>query len=311
MRRRGSRLKNLPHGAFAAALSAALLTLTLLFTAPLAAQETTVEHTTSKTKAKTASVQYEEATEGTKTDSFAQNTPSDDSQQQVQASSETMGGPQPATRAGGPLADGTTRVTDSDDSDLIVNRVVILEEDCTVREGASVLVKDEDGTKVRLTDGENVSITSSEEQVVAQGLQGGNLDGATPISNGSDAKLGVTNRTEAGTVISSKGIACGREDDANVGDDGVRTANDLANLECEELLRRYRNNIVGQYGNPFTNADVEARIAVCLEQEVIDDTDTGDDLPDTGGLPLAGFAVLGLASVAAGVSLIRVVSQGE
>lgn len=230
---KASKWKDLTRVVFAAALFVALFALALLLTPPSEAQEMTAEQTVSQTRETTVQTEEtktatetenttaekrETTNEGEETESNVQNTPSDDSRQRAQVVSDDS---QPAGRAGDPLADETSQIIDSEDPDLVVNRVVIPKEDCTVQEGASVVVEDEDGTRVRLTDGENVEITSSEDQIVAQGSQDGNLNGATLISNGSDAQFGVTNGTEEGTVVRSTGITCNNEvaNGANNGDE--------------------------------------------------------------------------------------------
>jgi hypothetical protein len=102
-------------------------------------------------------------------------------------------------------------------------------------------------------------------------------------------------------------------------DNGTRTDEDLADLSCDELLALFRGEGSSgqqygagsgsrqQYGDAtiFADADVRARIEVCLEREIVAGTGIDEDLPDTGGVSLLALAVLGMVSVAAGLSVIR------
>jgi LPXTG-motif cell wall-anchored protein len=128
----------------------------------------------------------------------------------------------------------------------------------------------------------------------------GNLDGAT----GNDGK-----------VVRSGGIVCDdsgggqRANDANTAadDDNTAQADDLENLGCEELLVLFRgeSGSGAQYADAaaFAEADVRAQVEVCLKKEIVDGPD--GNLPNTGGLSLLALAVLGAASAAAGLSVIR------
>ncbi len=93
----------------------------------------------------------------------------------------------------------------------------------------------------------------------------------------------------------------------------IRHADDVVTLECEELLERFREDdsvsSSVQYGDDdaiFGDESVRERVEVCLREEVITETIKGKKgLPDTGGPPLVGLAVLGLASLLVGASVIR------
>lgn len=251
------------------------------------------------------------------TASDTQYTPADDSRRQTETKAQPNSKenkPQvAAAQTGGALADRAAQIIESaDDSDgTTANRVVVGNVNCDVGDGATITIRDADGTEITLTDGGNVDIEQGQGRIVIMGNGGDQNFRGVNISGGD---FGPSDSTEMGTVVRSTGITCGRAD-SDKGDNGdkgrVKAVDNLLDLNCQELLQRSRDNIVGQYGNPFTNAAVEARIEVCLEQEVIDDTDTGDDLPDTGGLPLVGLVVLGIASIAAGASVIRGVGRGE
>ena len=220
----------------------------------------------------------------------------------------------------GPLTNERARIIDSDDADVIVNQVIIAGVDCTVDDGATILVQDEDRTRIRLTDDAgttvgNVNITSSDDQIVARGSRDGDLGSIDTIEGGRDPDF----NPGSGTVIGSTGIECDDDEsrtEAGVSSGNVQAAN-LIRLSCEELLQRFRDDDEreaggnGQYsnGSALADTDVQDRIVFCLEREIVNVPD--DDLPDTGGLPLVGLALLGLASLIVGASVIRGVGRGE
>ena len=212
----------------------------------------------------------------------------------------------------GPLAGASARIID-ENSDSIVNRIVVTVSNCDIDDNATVTIEDEDGTRAAFTDENDVNMEGFQDRVVVQGTaESGNI-GDVDFAGGEDRNF----NTGDGTLVRSTGITCDREsDDGGDGgrdDGGVATASELVDLDCDELLQRFRNRSSGQYltNEAFLESDVEDRIEVCLAQEVIDDTGSDDDLPDTGGLPLLGIAVLGIASVFAGASVIRGVGRGE
>lgn len=200
---------------------AVLLVLALCFAAVTEAQETTAEQTKDVTNVKKTN----EATAETATrdeDAVAQNRDmsSDESEQAVQQSAQQAQATEDddsqtatraaTTRANGPLANEPARITESsNDSDAsVANRIVIPNVDCQVGEGATVTVRDEDGTQVRLTDGDNVNITARQNQIVIVGTgTEGNLSGVN--ANGD---FGPSNSTETGRVVGSTGITCDRDD---------------------------------------------------------------------------------------------------
>lgn len=218
----------------------------------------------------------------------------------------------------GPLTSASVRIVDDNsDPDPIVNRIVATISGCDVGENATVTIEDDDGTRATFTNGSDVTIIGYENRVVVQGTaESGNI-GDADFSGGDDPNFNPGD----GTLVSSTGITCDRDDDgseedADDGDADGRDDNDdnrLLDLDCDDLLQRSRsiNGNGGQYGDGFADADVQARIVVCLEQEVINNTAADEELPDTGGLPLLGLAVLGLASTVAGASVIRGARRGE
>lgn len=292
MGRRASRMvKSGPNGMLVAAFSVALLALTLLLTAPAKAQDTVADS------------QYTSSEEMAQADAAGE----DDSRATTDPTGET--------------ARITERTTDTDE---IVDRLVVPVADCEVGTDAFMVVEDNDGTQVRLTNGENVVITVDANAVTIEGTAaGGNLRGIN-ASGGDDPQFGTVDETVEGEIVNSTGITCGRDATTGTGttdtgttdttdtgttDDTARAADDLQDLSCEELLVLFRDGSgsAAQYGGAvaLANADVQARIEVCLEQEVVQGTAAGEDLPDTGGVSLLGLAVLGIVSAAAGLSMIR------
>ena len=205
------------------------------------------------------------------------------------------------------------RITESTtDDDEIVDRIVVAVGDCRVGSDASVVVEDDDGTRVRLADGGNVTITADADAITIVGTgDGGNLEGID--ASGGDRQFGTEGEIVEGEVVSSAGITCGRDaaedepDPAEADPDGGEGGDDedLENLSCDELLVLFRADGNGQYGDAsnLADSDVRARIEVCLKKEVVNEP--GGKLPKTGGLSLLGLAVLGIVSAAAGLSVIR------
>ena len=281
------------HSTFIAIVFAALLALTLILASPAEAQGV-------------ANTQYE----------------FDDSEQEVQGSGQQAAAEageeddaQATTRATDPLAGETAtlenRTSNGGDAvDLITIEVA----DCIVQPNATVTVES-GNQQVEVSGSQNdIDTTADGEQVTITGPNGDDIV-ADNIRN-----LGAG----TGNVISSTGITCGRDDDGNDGsnnanpaDDGAgdgdgddaRTAEELQDLSCEALLAQFRagSGSAAQYGDAvaLADADVQARIEVCLEQEVVEGTAAGEDLPDTGGVSLLGLAVLGVVSAAAGLFVIR------
>lgn len=198
-------------------------------------------------------------------------------------------------------------------SDDTAGRIRIDAADCEVEEkGAIVTVDgDESGSATFTnspdtaldTDDVEATIEPSGDQVIIEVIDDTNL--APEFGN-----------DENGTVASSSGITCGRDAAANAGGgnenggDDAKTADELKDLSCDELLVLFRaegSSAQGQYGDAsgFADADVRAQVEVCLENEIVKGTAADGDLPDTGGLSLIGLAVLGVASAAAGLSVVR------
>jgi hypothetical protein len=177
---------------------------------------------------------------------------------------------------------------------------------CTVDAGATVTVRDPDGgddTPFTFTNGSNATISVEQDQIIITI----NEEGEPPVPE--DFVAGT------GTVVSSTDIEC--MDDATGTptaetapvEGEARNADELADLDCDELLVLFRAESGGgqQYGDAaaFADSDVRAQVEVCLEREIVEGTAIDEDLPDTGGLSLIGLAVLGFVSAAAGLSVVR------
>ena len=193
--------------------------------------------------------------------------------------------------------------------------VRIAASDCTVTRGASVTLEDGDGTRAEFVDDERgVTTTAPGGRPQIRATNGGFIsDSATFPST--DTSFDADGDY---TVASSEGVTCARtgggqrvddEEEADPTDDATRTADDLLDLSCEELLVLFRagSSSEAQYMNAaaFADSDVRAQVEVCLEEEIVEGTAADEDLPDTGGPSLIGLAVLGVVSAAAGLSVIR------
>ena len=214
--------------------------------------------------------------------------------------------------AGTPVTGRDTENTNSP-PDLIVFSA----DNCTVaadESAVSITVEDADGTSARFVDGQkDVTITAPNGQPQIQGPTDEFIgDHAVSTSDPGFETDGDY------TVASSEGVTCARAggeqpvDDKKEADpvnDGTRAADDLQNLDCDELLVLFRSEGASgqQYGaaSGFADSEVRAQVEVCLEREIVQGTAADEDLPDTGGLSLIGLAVLGVASAAAGLSVIR------
>ena len=193
--------------------------------------------------------------------------------------------------------------------------VRIAASDCTVARGASVTLEDGDGTRAEFVDDERgATITAPGGRPQIRATNGGFIrDSATFPST--DTSFDADGDY---TVASSEGVTCAGtgggqpvddEKEADPADDGARTADELADLSCNELLVLFRGESSSgqQYEDAavFADSEVRAQVEVCLEREIVKGTAADEDLPDTGGPSLLALAVLGLVSAAAGLSVVR------
>ena len=293
-----------------ALLAAFLLVLALTPTVPVAAQE------------ETTALPDNEAQTFTKGNDDSSDEPKQSVQESAQRADPNQAGEeqQAATRATGSLQGTDAFIVES--ADMTVGRIEISHADCDIGKGATVTVRDGSSDEAMFINGVargdeiTATIKASQNQVIINGI----------ANEGLDAISGSSENDRNATVTSTTGITCDRDDDGgsgggggngggngggdNAGDgDDARTADELRNLSCEELLVLFRagSSSSVQYGDAvaLADADVRARIEVCLEQEIVKGTAADEDLPDTGGVSLLRLAVLGVVSAAAGLSVVR------
>lgn len=302
------------RGALITIFFATLLSLTLLLAAPLEAQETTDKaETTAQTSDVTATVTEDGETTAQAGDTTVTTAKANgDAEQSVQQGAQQTratedDSSQAATRATTTLDRRPARVTESAaDPDEIVDRIVVPVANCEVDPDATLVVEDDDGTSVSLTNGQNVTVTANDNglTIVGAGVNGNLID---LDQKGGDQQFGTVRETVQGEVVSSTGITCSRTDDDDGNNGKAQNANSLEDLGCDELLRRFRSADDRQYNNGalFTNVNVRNQIIVCLEEEVVGNTAADEQLPDTGGPSLLGLAALGVVSAVFGASVIR------
>ena len=289
---------------------AALLVLALALAAPVVAQEETTAQTTNGmqtvTKDKGTSDKQEELVQG--------------GARQVEDSAEETGR-QDDQRAADTLQGADALIIkDNTGAAPTVDRIEIDAADCDVDRGAVVTVEDENSQSASLTNAPDdgtrdtneaeATIVAEPDQVVIEVTDGANLD----------PKFSPDAADERGSVASSTGVTCGRDDDggdaaggAAGGDenqgDNTKNNDDLEDLSCEELLVLFRGESSSgeQYENSaaFADSEVWAQVEVCLQKEIVQGTAADEDLPDTGGPSLLALAVLGAVFAAAGLSVIR------
>ena len=89
------------------------------------------------------------------------------------------------------------------------------------------------------------------------------------------------------------------------------SANRDGSFRCDSFLRVVRDED-GTLRRQYRDGDDELvvqRFEQCLEADVLRDTIPNRLLPDTGGAPLLGLAALGLASLAAGASVLGTITR--
>ena len=204
-----------------------------------------------------------------------------------QAESDDVNADRTSSIPSGTRATGSNPDSPSSPPDLItINR-----SDCTVVQGASITVEDGDGTEARFVDGDNdVEIRADASRVRIEGPND-EFIGDNAVST-SDPGFDTDGDYR---VVTDTGVTC-RGDNNNGNNNNNNNNNNRNNRNNDRnnrIIRINRNNDGGgaanrQYG------------------EVIVETipDKGK-LAATGGLPLAGGALLALASVGLGLSILR------
>jgi len=188
----------------------------------------------------------------------------------------------------GTRATGSNPDSPSSPPDLItINR-----SDCTVVQGASITVEDGDGTEARFVDGDNdVEIRADASRFRIEGPND-EFIGDNAVST-SDPGFDTDGDYR---VVTDTGVTC-RGDNNNRNNDNNRNNNrnnrNNDNNRNNRIIRINRNNDGGaanrQYGNKV----------------IVETIPDKGKLAATGGLPLAGGALLALASVGLGLSILR------
>jgi hypothetical protein len=149
---------------------------------------------------------------------------------------------------------------------------------CRVSEGASVTLEDDEGeTPARFVDGqEGIEITATESQIEIEGPDDQVIGASATFPDPNDTSFSTSGNY---TVAASTGIAC----------QGTGTQ---------------QAPQVQQPSDGDTGA-AEVQYAADRDDEVIKATIPKKALPLTGGMPLAGLALIGFGLFVAGVSVFR------
>jgi hypothetical protein len=287
---------------FSALFSAALLVVVL----PLAAeaQEGTTETTPPATdmakagvEATTSNVSAETGNGSSSSNTGSQQS-SDVTVSQAQADEGTQsqavtGDLNTARRSG--IPNGTPAPgTNPDHPNSPPNLITIGVEDCTVSGGASITVEDGDGTEARFVDGSRaIEIIGTQDEVTIEGPPGDFIgDHAVSTSDpGFDTDGDYT-------VVRSTGITCKNEG-------GGGGNNNRHDHNRHDHNRHHHNRFHHNRHNNNNNA-VHKQYESTVEETVIKETiPNKGQLAGTGGMPLAGVALLSLAIVGVGVSILR------
>jgi len=271
---------------FSALFSAALFVLAL----PLAAgaQESTAEETTlrlndaAKTgvEAATSNVSAETGNGSSSSNTGSQQS-SDVTVSQAQANegsqSQAVTGDLNTARRSG-IPNGTPAPgTNPDNPDSPPNLITIGVEDCTVSDGASITVEDSDGTEARFVDGSRaIEIIGTRDEITIEGPPGDFIgDHAVSTTDpGFDTDGDYT-------VVKSTGITC---NDGGGGGGNNNDHNRHPNRHNDNV-----NVVHKQYENTVIKETIPNK----------------GKLANTGGMPPAGLALLSLAMVGLGVSVLR------
>lgn len=166
-----------------------------------------------------------------------------------------------------PLPTGTAATGSNPDSPSDTPVLITIQaESCTVDEGASVTLADVDGTEAIFTDGERgVEIASTESEVTIEGPTGDYIGNHATFET-SDESFDTDGDY---TVVTSTGVTC------------AATSTEVNADEAQ-----------------YVEEEVE-------EKEVVINIPDKKKLAKTGGMPLPGTALLALALVGTGYSVLR------
>ena len=208
-----------------------------------------------------------------------------------QAESDDVNADRTSSIPSGTRATGSNPDSPSSPPDLItINR-----SDCTVVQGASITVEDGDGTEARFVDGDNdVEIRADASRVRIEGPND-EFIGDNAVST-SDPGFDTDGDYR---VVTDTGVTCrgdnnnGNNNNNNNNNNRNNNRNNRNNDRNNRIIRINRNNDGGaarrQYGNKV----------------IVETIPDKGKLAATGGLPLAGGALLALASVGLGLSILR------
>jgi hypothetical protein len=291
--------------------SAVLLVVALSSASTVAAQESTPEETTllaadaanrqveaetdnvsveredGKVSAKTSNVSTSNETSNQQSSLTVQQNQADEGSGS-QAASNNVNTDRTSGIPSGTRATGSNPDSPSSPPDLItINR-----SDCTVDQGASITVEDGDGTEARFVDGDNdVEIRADASQVKIEGPND-EFIGDNAVST-SDPGFDTDGDYR---VVTDTGVTCrGNNNRNNNNRNNNRNNNNRNNNRNNDNNRNDRVVIIDGAANRQYD-----------DNEVITKTipDKGR-LASTGGVPLAGVAIVALASVGLGLSILR------
>src|SRR5215211_809360 len=167
--------------------------------------------------------------------------------------------------------------TNPDNPSSPPNLITIGVEDCTVSDGASITVEDSDGTEARFVDGSRaIEIIGTRDEITIEGPPG-DFIGDHAVST---TDPGFDTDGEY-TVVKSTGITC---NDGGGGGGNNNDHNRHPNRHNDNV-----NVVHKQYGNTVIKETIPNK----------------GKLANTGGMPPAGLALLPLAMVGLGVSVLR------
>ena len=295
--------------------SAVLLVVALSFASTVAAQESTSEETTmmaadaddpqvdaetdnvsvevdnGKVSAKTDKVSTSNETSSQQSSLTVQQNQADEGSGS-QAESDDVNADRTSSIPSGTRATGSNPDSPSSPPDLItINR-----SDCTVVQGASITVEDGDGTEARFVDGDNdVEIRADASRVRIEGPND-EFIGDNAVST-SDPGFDTDGDYR---VVTDTGVTCrgdnnnDNNNNNNNNNNRNNNRNNRNNDRNNRIIRINRNNDGGAANRQYDGNKV-----------IVETIPDKGKLAATGGLPLAGGALLALASVGLGLSILR------
>lgn len=219
-------------GVCSAVLVAALICSMLAIAARAGAQQVTAEEVTATNGQTTTRVAIAQETT-TASSERTTNRTTEDAQSTGQQATD-------------PLAGQTAPIEDTN-GDNVPNTVgPIAVADCNVAADATVVVEDPDGTRVRLTNGQNATMTESSEAITIEGTS--DADGNIRARSLPDHEGDVAGFNEgSGTIVGSTGIACRGSGGtrADSGDEGCENPERVATFTGTENQRTDSFRITG------------------------------------------------------------------